>query len=1049
MAEDIVGSAKIRIELDESGVVPEARRLGRRIERALEDSTRGAGRGFRRDGEQAAEEFVRGADGRLRDARGRFARQGRQLGGDLVGGLGGSASLLGDALAVAARGLTGLVAGAGALSLLSIGLASATTTAIGLTAALAPAAGLIAALPAGALLLAGAMGTLRLALLGVSDAFEAALSGDQAEFEKSLKELAPAARSVARELRAAKPAIDDLRASVQGAFFAPLQGEITALVVALRGPLTRGMSGVASQLGRLAVDVSRFARSAAGVRLLDDVFATLRNTLAGIRSQTVDRLLTSLALFVRGTLPAFDGLGAAIDQALNRFSAFLARATAAGDGLAWIEGAKTALLDLAGLLADVGAITAGVFRAANASGAGLAGTLGTLLDGVRAFVESARGQTALIQTFDTLQSIGSELGPIIAAVVVQLGGLGSTIAELAQISGPALVSAINAIGSGLRQLGPGVVDVFDGLSQGIDRIASSGVLAGLARELSGVLTAVAPLGPAVGDLVVRLEPVGVLLADLLEALAPLAPAAAVLLGSLADGLGLLAGALTPVVGLIDIAVSAFTSLPGPLQAAAVALGLVVALRGPIAAFGTTMANLPGKVTGAATSIATGLSGLRLSLSGVLGLLGGPWGLAITAGVTAISLFGQKQAEARARVEGLTGTLDEQTGSITSNTRQWLANQLAESGAIDQARQLGIAVSDLVPYLEGNAEAQARVNAKLEEYGGTAPIIAYLWDSNLRAADDLNGSLESLSGVLGDAKKQHEDTAAAAGQMAQGERETAGAVSAATTALRAQSDELRAQIDPVFAFMRAQEDLRLAQDNYNRAVKENKANSREAAAAAAELTSKGLALGAAASMVGGQFSGGLTPALRGTLSAAGLTDKQIQGVERALKRATKAAEEYEGDYRAQVHVDGAAQALQQLRSIRAEANRVSQARGGVPLGGGRPLAAGAVIDRPTFALVGEAGREVVIPLTRPQRARQLARESGLLDVLAQGAAAAGGGRHAVPAPAGVPGQGGSGSDRRSSEGGDTYHTWHIHGATDPEATARRVFRRIELATAGGF
>jgi hypothetical protein len=66
VAEDIVGSAKIRIELDESGVVPEARRLGRRIERALEDSTRGAGRGFRRDGEQAAEEFVRGADGRLR-----------------------------------------------------------------------------------------------------------------------------------------------------------------------------------------------------------------------------------------------------------------------------------------------------------------------------------------------------------------------------------------------------------------------------------------------------------------------------------------------------------------------------------------------------------------------------------------------------------------------------------------------------------------------------------------------------------------------------------------------------------------------------------------------------------------------------------------------------------------------------------------------------------------------------------------------------------------------------------------------------------------------
>ena len=41
-----------------------------------------------------------------------------------------------------------------------------------------------------------------------------------------------------------------------------------------------------------------------------------------------------------------------------------------------------------------------------------------------------------------------------------------------------------------------------------------------------------------------------------------------------------------------------------------------------------------------------------------------------------------------------------------------------------------------------------------------------------------------------------------------------------------------------------------------------------------------------------------------------------------------------------------------------------------------LAAGAIITRPTLAAVGEAGREVVIPLTRPDRALHLARQSGL-------------------------------------------------------------------------
>lgn len=48
-----------------------------------------------------------------------------------------------------------------------------------------------------------------------------------------------------------------------------------------------------------------------------------------------------------------------------------------------------------------------------------------------------------------------------------------------------------------------------------------------------------------------------------------------------------------------------------------------------------------------------------------------------------------------------------------------------------------------------------------------------------------------------------------------------------------------------------------------------------------------------------------------------------------------------------------------------------------------LARGAVINSPTLAMVGEAGREVVLPLTDPARARQLAAESGLFEVLGRG------------------------------------------------------------------
>ncbi|MFB7496096.1 phage tail tape measure protein [Streptomyces sp. NPDC056161] len=46
----------------------------------------------------------------------------------------------------------------------------------------------------------------------------------------------------------------------------------------------------------------------------------------------------------------------------------------------------------------------------------------------------------------------------------------------------------------------------------------------------------------------------------------------------------------------------------------------------------------------------------------------------------------------------------------------------------------------------------------------------------------------------------------------------------------------------------------------------------------------------------------------------------------------------------------------------------------------PFANGGLVLGPTHALIGEAGPEVVIPLTRPKRAAELAEQSGLLDML---------------------------------------------------------------------
>jgi len=102
-----------------------------------------------------------------------------------------------------------------------------------------------------------------------------------------------------------------------------------------------------------------------------------------------------------------------------------------------------------------------------------------------------------------------------------------------------------------------------------------------------------------------------------------------------------------------------------------------------------------------------------------------------------------------------------------------------------------------------------------------------------------------------------------------------------------------------------------------------------------------------------------------------------------------------------------------------------------------LANGGVIDQLTYAMLGERGREVVLPLDSPGRALDLAFESGLFRVLAdaQMANASNLRTGGVVAPAGAARSGGVGSPRSTSPsgsfdggplGGGPGNTYHING-----------------------
>lgn len=219
-----------------------------------------------------------------------------------------------------------------------------------------------------------------------------------------------------------------------------------------------------------------------------------------------------------------------------------------------------------------------------------------------------------------------------------------------------------------------------------------------------------------------------------------------------DYLGAVADAAQPVTGAVGGMVGAFREMPGPVQAATLGIIGLVALRGRVSAFGDTV---QGKLSGASAAGSKALDGLRLSImyasetaetragrfgavtkaigasagqglrgaaGGVIGLLGGPWGVAFTGAVTVLGAWLNKQADAKKRADDLTASLNQQTGAITEQTKVQLAKELQDRGVLDMARELGVSQQLVVDAYAGSADALGQLIAMQEAAARSSAIL---------------------------------------------------------------------------------------------------------------------------------------------------------------------------------------------------------------------------------------------------------------------------------------------------------------------------------------
>lgn len=125
-------------------------------------------------------------------------------------------------------------------------------------------------------------------------------------------------------------------------------------------------------------------------------------------------------------------------------------------------------------------------------------------------------------------------------------------------------------------------------------------------------------------------------------------------------------------------------------------------------------------SGKIASFSDGLTGVaraggslvKTGFGGLIGALGGPWGLAIMGATTLLGHFYQKHLETKQameeskdRVKALTETYDELSGAITEATDSTILQNLEQQGAMEGARKLGISTQEMLDAVKNGTQSQ--------------------------------------------------------------------------------------------------------------------------------------------------------------------------------------------------------------------------------------------------------------------------------------------------------------------------------------------------------
>lgn len=310
------------------------------------------------------------------------------------------------------------------------------------------------------------------------------------------------------------------------------------------------------------------------------------------------------------------------------------------------------------------------------------------------------------------QELRPQLREAFSAAQPHVESLVEGVTEFAGEAMPGMVTAVESAGpvfDGLEHMlaatGRGVGDFFTVISEGSP--AAGMALASLGDLMEGVL-------PNVGQMLVNLSELWVEHGD--QAVRVIVKLTDVVTDLSADALPVVSDAFGVALDVLEgvlAVIGPMTNQLGPLIGAWLAMSL--AMRGFGAVRGV-VDSATGSVTRLRESMSKGPEGagkFATAVGGVMGLLGGPWGLAVAGATAMLALFGQESQENAQDQETLAGALKESGGAFDQHARKVLVDSEAFQEVAGSIETAGISQRDFIDaVINGGAELE-NLDKKLE------------------------------------------------------------------------------------------------------------------------------------------------------------------------------------------------------------------------------------------------------------------------------------------------------------------------------------------------